>query len=335
MWELWETVGQAMTRDNYDSLLRDPDTTIPKLVNLGVQQLLKSRAETPAEHTGRNTVQFVAAFEQQCTGYLRFLAEQAPRAKFTTTKARGAEPTAYLGAFACNAGLWWAKQTGQPVYYCLDGIKDKDIADYKRLKTSQINTFLGSGKEDDRFVEVITLAEIREIFTNWPEFKGTVTFMKKGEPVPDGEIEALIHVMQLTDALLADVRNAPGQDTFKDAIMALDPRLLQAGLPDDEIMRIVAQAANLRMAATAKSDKVLAAYLDTEDCKVLYREGLLPNAFAYFYDRVLNASPPETQQHLARELIAMISDTSLGSPRVCDHLRMPLVNAIERFSRPR
>ena len=136
---------------------------------------------------------------------------------------------------------------------------------------------------------------------------------------------------QLTDALLADVRKAPAQDTFKDAIRALDPQLLLAGLPDDEVMRIAAQAANLRTAATASSVKVLAAYLDTEDCRVLYRAGLLPNGFAYYYDRVLHASLTEERQRLARELIAMISDTSLGSPRVCDNLRVPLVDAVERF----
>ncbi|GFJ87052.1 hypothetical protein [Phytohabitans rumicis] len=71
-----------------------------------------------------------------------------------------------------------------PVYYCLDGIKDDDVIYYKTRKTAAINEFLKGSLNRKRHVEVITLAETREILLNWDELQTVVKFYRRGELLP-------------------------------------------------------------------------------------------------------------------------------------------------------
>ncbi|WP_173073826.1 hypothetical protein [Phytohabitans rumicis] len=246
MWELWQVVARAAEKPEYEALLSDPDRMIPKLVAEGVAAVEKEFVNRPADYLWWKLPDFKAAFEKQCTAYLRSLAEQPPRAKYATAAKRGHDFSAYLGSFGCNAGLWWALNQGTRVYYCLDGIKDADVIGYKKLKTSRINTFLqGKG---NAYIECITLAEIRVILTRWDELKDIVMFTRKGEFVDKQEIVDLKTAMEAADKL-AGTRLAPtGVPEFAEVIKKLDPKLLPS-LNDDEIMRIAAQVPMLEVAA--------------------------------------------------------------------------------------
>ena len=333
MWELWETVRVALSQGDYKELLANPDVAIPKIVKKGVEKTQEKYDQRPADYLWWKLPDFEAAFREQCTQYLRSVAEQVPRTKFDTEGKRGSDFDSHIGALGCLAGLYWAQKVGAPVYYCLDGVKDQDIIGYKEFRTRHINTFLGGdGKE---FVETITLAEIREILKNWTRLRGTVRFTRLGAFLPESEILGLVTKMEDANAPAWQTRKPPNDMSgFKATVGRLDPTLLVSlsGKPY-EVMRIATQANMLQMAATAESDRVLAAFLESKGCRVLFANGLLPEGLDKSYRALVDERNPEERKLLGSTLIkALSSSTDAKALRVNDGLRDSLVKAITLHS---
>jgi hypothetical protein len=82
---------------------------------------------------------------------------RAPALRFATAALNRRAIGKYMGSLACKAGLWWAKEVGEPVYYVMDGISIDDAIDYKVFKSAQINAIMASAKANN-YLEVITFA---------------------------------------------------------------------------------------------------------------------------------------------------------------------------------
>ena len=225
MIDLWKTVELVLSKEGYTGLLEDPDRKIPEYVKLGVEKIDAAIAERAREVAGIDRDLFVKAFEEQATAYLTFLASQTPSARFATTALSRRDIGKHMGALACKAGLWWAKEMKEPVYYVLDGIKMEQATDYKNYKSAQINQIMDSKTAKD-YLEVITFAELREILKNWDELEGWVKFVEKGSIVKGDDLKARVKKwrddMAASD-LAAPARTLPDKAKYADAIAKLDP----------------------------------------------------------------------------------------------------------------
>jgi hypothetical protein len=332
MWELWEMVGLLVAQGWYEPIMSNPPQYIPQLVGEALKRLDAGLVDKPAEYIGRNTAEFRKAFEAQCTAYLHALVKLAPRAKYATAGTRGHDVDTYLGSFGCNAGLWWALETKTPVYYCLDGLKDDDLINYKKVKTSRINTFINEKDKSKRkpYIEGITLAEIREILKRWDKLGAVVKFARQGKFLTDDEVLDLKARMEKGD-LDAGKRLAPDLGEFATEIGLLGPGVQP--LPSNEVaLSLVAQAQLLRTAAKALHSKVLPAFFATKGYALLVQHAVLPNGFAAAYQTMLDTADKQERKRLAAALVDEISDTSTGTVRVCDDLRQPLIEAINGFA---
>lgn len=99
------------------------------------------------------------------------------------------------------------------MYYCLDGVTDEAIIGFKTRKTVLINQFL-SGQREVPYIEVITLAEIREILRNWNELQEFVKFSREGEFLTASAVQKLI-----TDMIAADGNAAVRQVPLRAAVI--------------------------------------------------------------------------------------------------------------------
>jgi hypothetical protein len=327
MWEMWDAVDLALNEEGYASLLRDPEKTIRKVVAQGRAKVREGREKRPLEYYGRTTDEFLQEFEDECTSYLWFLAEQTPTAKFATAELAGRRIEKAMGGLGCKAGLWWAKQVGQPVYYCIDGMRIQDAIDYKTYKTKRINDALADSK-NAKYGEVITLAEVREILTHWDDgelnLKDTVKWVRKGRILQGDELKEVdgwVARMKESDGR-APARQAPPVKVFRDRLDKLDPTLVWS-LDRKQSMQVVNKVELIKLAAEAEfAEKLLPEVLD--DCKVLFDFGLLPADLADAF-RTMFAAGPDGMEIGAETVKARYLRN------VCDELAIPLTKAIDRW----
>jgi hypothetical protein len=339
MWEMWAVVDAILDEKRYLRLLMNPEATIKELVNTGKTLIEKTMTDDPVEYAGvreaGNKEIFLAAFEEQCTAYLQVLAGRAPAAKFATASIRGNYESKYLGTFGCKAGLWWAQQKGIPVYYCLDGVRDEDVIAFKTNKTDIVNEFLSEPGKRKQYVEVITLAEVREILLNWTTLKSVVKFSRRGEFLSDATVEKLKADMEAAD-IKAKSRQAPLRTQViaaaeKDLVGGANlPDLtgpLFVGLTDEAFHKVVAQLLLLNMALLAASDQALSEFLNTKGAAILYDAELLPYTFDADYKRMVAEKNPTKKAELGRQLEDAVRDREVPPP-----LHDTLITAIRHFS---
>lgn len=250
---------------------------------------------------------FIANFESSAANYLRVFSEQMPRGTFaglaldkqgnkrkgtkkdqdlTITEIAGMEPGKFMGALGCKVGLWWAKDQGEPVYYCLDGVNPKDFIEYKKVKNAAVSSYLNGEPNTVPHADVITLVEIREIMKNWEELKDTVRFTRKGELLSgsnfDKEVAEWRAKMKEADEEAKKIAAAPPKTAFTDQLNKIDPGLL-AKIPDSaegnrDARSIVRKTGYLAKISNTRPSIVLK-YLMSK-CAVLMKPeyGLVPDA---------------------------------------------------------
>ncbi|MGH3569428.1 MAG: hypothetical protein ACRDRH_26090 [Pseudonocardia sp.] len=333
MMEIWEGVKGVLDEVGFEALLTNPDQTIAKCIEAGVTKIEDGIDSKNPEYAGRNKHEFVVAFKTQCTDYLRFLARRTPAAKLATADLNGKDPGKLMGALACKVGLWWAQKQGKPVYYCLDGIRMDQATSYKAYKNKGINDYWAAkdagGVNVNKYLEVITFQEIREILKYWDDqgdragLKDTVVFVEKGKILAGAELDQKVAKWQadmtLSDTSAPDRRRA-AKDTYKAAIDKLDPELWPS-LTDREASQVVAKTELLKLAARSQSDlDLLGGYLENES-EILYRLGILPKVLPYLYSATENT---DLLRRPAQFFLELAVDT------VCPALRGPLREAITR-----
>jgi hypothetical protein len=343
MWEMWAVVDQALTEETYRRLLAEPEPTIQDLVGKGLAKLDDVLDATPLEFPGIRDnpmarLEYKQAFIEQCSSYLRALAQQAPTIKFATASVRGLHEPKYLPALACKAGLWWAKKENMHVYYCLDGVKDTDVINFKTRKTEIINKY-HTDPEAKQYVEVTTLAEIREILSNWDQFKDTVTFTRKGVFVTDAAVRELIGKMNAADELVAGTRLAPPRDDLLrvvwgsgkvEAAKYLDPDdPAFNGMSVETFHSVVAQLLLMFTAFDAVSARVLGAFLTSKGARVLHTERLLPAGFGDAYQVMIDTPEVELRMERAAGLLGELAKGTLPAA-----FKEMMAGAIKRFSTP-
>jgi hypothetical protein len=327
MLELWLAVEQALTADAFQQLLADPTAKIKEIVDTATATMRKAIDINAAWVAGYGGDEFLKAFEVQCTEYLRFLATTDPTAKFLTAEKRGHTMGKYTGAFACKAGLWWAAQRQQqPIYYCLDGIRRRDVVNYKTFKTKAINTWLKVGGRP--YNEAITLAEVREILTNWSTLGQRVVFVRRGVILRDAELHKVLQwipAMREADARVKGKRDAPPQSKFAAEADRLDPDL-RGNYDNTQIMQIVARAELVVMAAGAQTE-LLNACLYDPGSSILFKAGLMPWGLRGDYRSML-AMRDAAMRRAAAEKIERV----YGDGRVSPYLWAAVLPAVKRFA---
>jgi hypothetical protein len=264
MMELWESIAiEASTPAGYEALLKDPRGKSAEYVEAAIGRIKAGKAKEEKEMMLALSGQgdFIDNFRRDATAFLmHFAQEQMPkgamadfaltadghtqpapqgtkRQNLTVSDIAGIDPGKMMGSFACKVGLWWAEERGEPVYYCLDGIKMEDVCNYKVVKNAAIDEFIqaqGAGGQGKPFMEVITLCEVREIIKNWTGLKGTVVFTRKGKIIPTDEVEEDMKEWKrlLQEGNAAAKRTpAPPKANFKVQLDALKPGLFDA-IPD-------------------------------------------------------------------------------------------------------
>lgn len=340
MWEMWLVVDEILQEETYLDLMMNPAPTIKRLVKEGLKVLDQQMEDSPVEYAGlrdqETKKKYKEKFAEQCAAYLWVLAERSPAAKFGTAQIRGIYPGKYLGAFGCNAGLWWAKKEGMHVYYCLDGAKDEDVIQYKTRKTNEINKFL-KDPQGKGYVDTITLAEVREILVNWKDLKGVVTFVRKGEFLTDKEVEDLIVRMEAADEK-ADQRQAPLRARVIKAAKSnamggvLLPDLngpLFKGLTDEAFYSVVTQLLLLNTAMYGVLDGALASFLESKGAAILYDADILPMGFDVAYRQMIDEKNPVKKKERAEQLKAMVDgDEEGGVPAPLAELLKTKIDAV-------
>jgi hypothetical protein len=299
MWEMWKAIDHAINKEGYDRLLNDPDAAIPDYLAKGRAALDDEIRKNPELYRGADVDAFKANFEKQAGTYLQHLATMTPKGEFETAEMSGIAPTKLMGGLGCKAGLWWAKEEGEKVYYCLDGLRMEQAVDYKRQKNDAINNHLLL--DGPLHLEVITFAEIREILKHWNELSSTVIFLRKGKTVPVKEVEEWIALMTANDQKTTK-RPAPRKQKLETGLNALSPHLLDDDDVTDQIgLKMVIKGNALVRIAKMKAEAPLVPFL-TNKCALLYRFGVLPSGLGDAYASMLAAQEP-TQRSKHRETV--------------------------------
>jgi hypothetical protein len=312
MFELWAVVEAMLTKQRYVDLLERPEETITEIVVTAVATLddmfRNYPLEFPGLHDQQARRQFRVAFKEQCRGYLQVLSERPPTIKFDTAVVRGYAPGKYLGAGGCKVGLWWAQKQGTPVYYCLDGVNDEDVIWFKTRKTQHINDFIEVPCRPE-YVEVITLAEIREILTNWTDLRSTVQFCRKGVFLTEAQVADLIRRMQAADATMSAPRSAPLRELVDEVWAAAEvpglPALTGPVFDDMGVgpyYHVATQLLLMDMALKAANNAVLSSFLTSKGARVLFDTGLLPNGFGQAYQSMALTQPAAVDEALVAKL---------------------------------
>jgi hypothetical protein len=232
MWELWDAIG--LNAKSYAELLEDPEGFAEKQVN-SAAEVIASGSSTRVNYDHIDDLEtFVKEFKKSAKALLLEFAAQLPKGTYTSvSKKAGFEDGKFIGALACKAGLWLAKEQGEPVYYCLDGINMDDVTNYKKMKNAAIDDFL-KGKNKKRHDEVITMVEVREILKHWDELKdedgnSVVKFVLKGKILTGEQLEKKIAEWQKAMAKV-DQKNptpAPDFNGFSAELNKVDDKLLE------------------------------------------------------------------------------------------------------------
>ena len=235
MWELWDAVG--VEQQGYADLLNDPEGYADKKV-AEAAKLIEDKKSTRIEYGDiKNMNEFLEQFKKDAKRVLLEFAAQMPKGTFAdSAKQAGFMEPKYLGGLGCKAGLWWAKEQKEPIYYCLDGINMDDVVNYKKVKSAAIDDFL-SGRDKKRQNEVITMVEVREILKNWNDLKyknekgadeDVVKFVYKGKILSGKELADNLKKWQTDmDQVNKSMRTvAPDFKTFTAQLNKIDTKLL-------------------------------------------------------------------------------------------------------------
>lgn len=271
MMELWTAVLEgAGSAENYEKLVADPKGAAAKFAAEGEKKLRAAlkEAQEGKELKDRklNFIKemkkpedFINNFTVAATSFLEDFATQMPKVQFDTASKAGIDPSPQGGGIACKAGLWWAKNNKQPVYYCLDGVKMEDVTNYKIVKNKAIEEFLLGQKPDGQDAkmhhEVITLVELREVMKNWGQLGGTVVFVQKGKFLTKEEAEALVKdaKQKMEEAnKTAGKAVAPPKQQFKDHLEKLEPGLFDQMKSDADARDVVRKAGYVAKMANTK-----------------------------------------------------------------------------------
>ena len=257
MLELWAAVEKALTPDKFQELLADPKATIKSVVKAASKKAA-DQIDTEAVYADirDKREEFLKKFERDATTFLTEFAAQVPKGTYTAaaldlqgqhrqgkvgdrddlglSDVAGIHWEKLMTSIACKAGLWWAKNEKKPVYYCLDGIKMQEVADYKIVKNKAIQTFLDKGDvldSTDSHKEIITFQEIREILKNWDDLRDTVKFVDKGTVYTPEEAEAFVvrwsKEMDRAKKAAGGRAPAPKRTAFAMQLSDIDPGLMK------------------------------------------------------------------------------------------------------------
>jgi hypothetical protein len=237
MWELWDALGVDPT--GYDELLKDPEGYADKKVAESAQKI-KDKESTRVEYGDiKDLDEFLEEFKKDAKAVLLEFAAQMPKGTFAdSAKEAGFMEGKFLGGLGCKAGLWWAKEQKEPIYYCLDGINMDDVTNYKKVKSAAIDDYLSAPKGKSRYNEVITMVEVREILKNWEDLKfkndkdqdeDVVKFVYKGKILSGQELDDNIKKWKADmEQVNKSLRTAAPdyKTTFTTQLNKIDPGLL-------------------------------------------------------------------------------------------------------------
>ena len=237
MWELWDALG--VNAKSYGELLQDPEGFANKKVQEAAQTIKNKESKRVKYADIKDLDAFVEEFKKEAKAVLLEFAAQLPKGTLADiSKEAGFEEEKFLGGLACKAGLWWAKEQKEPVYYCLDGVDMKDVIDYKKLKNAAIDDFL-AGQSKKKHDEVITMVEIREILKNWDDLKfknekgedeDVVKLVVKGKILTGDDLKDKVKQwkedMEKVNKAKENRTPAPDFKTFTNELNKIDPGLL-------------------------------------------------------------------------------------------------------------
>ena len=354
MMELFEVLMGVMTAEGYEKLLDDPERRIQRQV-AGAVDVVSKKIDTEEDYADvrAQKEEYLENLAEDGETFLREYASQIPRATFIrrsedpsfdfVSKMAGIDTNKFAGSFACKAGLWHAKQKKRPIYYCLDGIDMRDVADYKKVKNKAIEEFLAEGGatgSKNFHKEVVTMKEVREILRNWDEFGEVIRFVREGEIMKGDKLEDFIAKWQQKmeqSNREAGRMPAPPRAEFEKELAKFDP-----GLPDmlDEAARlsnseadvdqdardIVRKAGYLVKVARANPDYVIK-YLIAK-CEVLVIYGLIDNSLvtaAASLGELASRDGTVTKAELRQAATAVESALGKCAPVFRDPLRASLL----------
>jgi hypothetical protein len=267
------------------------------------------------------------------------------RDELAVSDVAGIHSDKYMSSFACKAGLWWAKNEGKPVYYCLLGVDMDDVANYKKIKNRAIEDFLADGgarNSTKPHREVVTMQELREILNNWDDFKGTVKFVQKGKLLKGDELDRDVAAwMSKIKAANQEAGRAPAppKADFAMELAAIDPQLMgkletRAALDgnptetDHDARAIVRKSGYLIKIANARPEYVLK-YIMSK-CDVLAKYQLIPDGLpgaAAKLAKLASRASLVDEGDLKQAAAALVEQLKLCPPR----FRQPLSEAMVRY----
>ena len=311
MMEIWEAVQPVLNPGDYAELLENPNKKIPEVIYAAVQQIEKDfnkKDKYAHARDGDKKDKYIKAFVEAAQKFLETFARQIPEgvlAREALTEPGQLRPSGgtielsdlmgidsgkFMGTIACKAGLWAAKDEGNPVYYVMDGINMQDVVDYKKVQHQTIEEYFAEGGATgsmDSFQEVITMQEVREFLTHWDELGDTVKICIKGEILEGDKLKDYIArhqaAMKLADQEAGRGPAAP-METFKNELKAIDGKIYDALKKavkrgaDPEVVNmdardIVLKSNYVMKIANAKPSLVIKYLLSK--CEVLFQYGLL------------------------------------------------------------
>ena len=272
MWAALAKLTNRMKDQRYDELMEKPGKVIDELV---------AEALSSDDVKGRSA-EFAKQFEAEVRTFLQRLVKERNIEDPEITAARGikAGTGKFMGASLCKHGLEWLRDNGKVLYYCLDGIDERDFVNYRTVKFEQIRAGMAKGEAGGSHDKVITLVELRHIVRNWSTLRETVRFSRRGQLIADQDkmVAEWARLIE-EDKKTAGERPMPSdRSKFPDKLKAELKSLAIEALPlsEREAFEITRAAAAVRAAAKAAERSVLAKLLAHKTCDPLFQQGLLP-----------------------------------------------------------
>lgn len=340
MLDMWTAVGTVVSVKDYEALVTKPTETIAKAIQYGEAVLTNEIRSHPEWHDGIKPT-FMLEFRHMCTDFLHFFAKSRPYGAYLAPPEQSGKDTSKrISTYACTIGLHWSAARGLPVYYCLDGLNMQDVVNYKRYKVKEINAYLSAlDTSDERllrhgpFMEVITLAEVREILRHWEQLGKVIHFVKQGTMMTKDEADRFVTKWraELDAAEAGLTRNWSKQTTFdQDVLQLANDRQLWSQVGTVDRWKCLKEQNAMELAARDPLDVELLVRVLKHHCPTLRRLGLVPDAFVAFFEAAATAKagqlvvPPDLLRDLWQAQLA-----------VCDGLRGHLAHAIAVHFGPR